>query len=71
MAMGAVADNYTSAEAAVMAVKAGADIILMPENFEEAFRGVLNSVKSGEIGTSRIDESAERILTLKAKYKLL
>lgn len=71
MAMGAVADNYTSAAAAVMAVKAGADIILMPENFEEAFSGVLDSVKSGEISTSRIDESAERILTLKAKYKLI
>lgn len=71
MAMGAVADSYTSDIAAVMAVKAGADIILMPENFEKAFNGVLNAVKSGEISISRIEESAERVLTLKAKYKMI
>ena len=71
MAMGAVADSYTSDIAAVMAVKAGVDIILMPENFEKAFNGVLNAVKSGEISISRIDESTERVLTLKAKYKII
>ena len=71
MAMGAVADTYTSDIAAVMAVKAGADIILMPESLEKAFNGVLNGVNSGEISISRIEESAERILTLKAKYKLI
>ena len=71
MAMGAVADSYTSDVAAVMAVKAGADIILMPENLEKAFNGVLNAVKSGEISISRIEESAERVLTLKAKYKIV
>ena len=54
-----------------MAVKAGVDIILMPENFEKAFNGVLNAVKSGEISISRIDESTERVLTLKAKYKII
>lgn len=71
MAMGAVADNYTSAEAAVTAVKAGADIILMPESLEKSFNAVLNAVNSGEISISRIEESAERVLTLKAKYKII
>ncbi len=71
MAMGAVADTYTSDIAAVMAVKAGADIILMPESLEKAFNGVLNGVNNGEISISRIEERAERILTLKAKHKLI
>lgn len=71
MAMGAIADSYTSDIAAVMAVKAGADIILMPESLEKSFNGVLNAVNSGEISISRIEESAERVLTLKAKYKII
>lgn len=71
MAMGAIADSYTSDTAAVMAVKAGADIILMPESLEKSFNAVLNAVNSGEISISRIEESAERVLTLKAKYKII
>ena len=71
MAMGAVADNYTSAEAAVTAVKAGVDIVLMPQNFDEAFNGVMNAVTDGEISMERLDESVLRILKMKAKYKLI
>lgn len=71
MAMGAVADNYTSAEAAVTAVKAGVDIVLMPQNLNEAFNGVMNAVTDGEISMERLDESVLRILKMKAKYKLI
>ena len=71
MAMGAVADNYTSAEAAVTAVKAGVDIVLMPQNLDEAFNGVMNAVTDGEISVKRLDESVMRILKLKARYKLI
>lgn len=71
MAMGAVADNYTSAEAAVTAVKAGVDIVLMPQNLDEAFNGLMNAVTDGEISMERLDESVLRILKMKAKYKLI
>lgn len=71
MAMGAVADNYTSAEAAVTAVKAGVDIVLMPQNLDEAFNGVMNAVTDGEISMAHLDESVMRILKLKARYKLI
>lgn len=71
MAMGAVADNYTSAEAAVTAVKAGVDIVLMPQDLDEAFDGVMKAVTDGEISSSQLDKSVLRILTLKAKYKLI
>lgn len=71
MAMGAIADNYTSAQAAVTAVKAGVDIVLMPQDLDQAFDGVMSAVSSGEISVARLDESVLRILKLKAKYKLV
>ena len=71
MAMGAVTQRYSSAEAAVKAIQAGADIVLMPENYIEAFNGVLAAVKDGSISAARLDESVLRILELKDKYGLL
>lgn len=71
MEMGAIANHYTSAESAVMAIKAGADIVLMPYDFKKAYKAVLKAVKSGEISEKRLNESVLRILKLKEKYKLL
>lgn len=68
LAMGAIADRYTSAEAAVAALKAGCDIPLMPENFSEAYQGVLDAVAAGDLTEERINESVTRILTAKAQY---
>lgn len=71
MEMGAVANNYTSAESAVMAIKAGADIVLMPYDFKAAYNAVLKAVKSGKISEKRLNESVLRILKLKKKYGLI
>lgn len=71
MEMGAVADNYTSAESAVMAIKAGADIVLMPYDFKAAYNAVLKAFKSGKISEKRLNESVLRILKLKKKYGLI
>lgn len=65
MAMGAVSKEYDSAQAAVMAVKAGVDIVLMPADFIMAYNGLLAAVESGEISLSRIEESVYKILMLK------
>ena len=65
MNMGAIAENYSPAEAAVKAVLAGVDMILMPEDFQQAYTGVLNAVKSGKITQERIDASVIRIIGLK------
>lgn len=65
MNMGAISDSYGSADAAVRAVNAGADIVLMPKDFVSAYQGVLNAVENGTISTDRIDESVRRILRLK------
>lgn len=65
MNMGAIVQSYTSEEAAVKAIQAGVDIILMPENFHEAYYGIMEAVNDGTISEERIDESVRRILYLK------
>ncbi|WP_324824140.1 glycoside hydrolase family 3 protein [Sinanaerobacter sp. ZZT-01] len=71
MAMGAITQEYTTNAAAVKAILGGADIILMPENFKEAYEGIYSAVKGGKISEKRIDKSVLRILSLKEKYDLL
>ena len=68
LSMGAIANYYTPAEAALGALKAGCDIALMPERFGEAYRGVLDAVRTGELPETRVDESLIRILMAKQQY---
>lgn len=63
----AITKDYSCAEAAVLALQAGCDIILLPENLREAAQGVRAAVESGALTEARIDESVLRILTLKFK----
>ena len=63
--MGAAAKFYENEETAVMAVKAGADILLMPPDAPAAFKAVKNAVENGEISRENIDDSVYRILKLK------
>lgn len=65
MNMGAITEEYTSAEAAVKALQAGVDIVLMPENYQQAYQGVLDAVADGTLTEERINESVTRILTVK------
>ena len=67
MNMGAVTQNYSSAEAAVKAVNAGVDMILCPYDFFDAYNGIIDAVNSGSISIERIDESVSRILNIKLK----
>ncbi len=66
ISMGAISKNYASSEAAILAIEAGNDIVLMPWDYKEAFDGVVNAVKNGRISEKRINESVLRILKLKA-----
>jgi beta-N-acetylhexosaminidase len=54
----------------VEAIKAGADMLLMPPDLDLAYRSVLEAVQSGEIAESRIDRSVYRILRLKERLGL-
>ena len=68
--MGAITEYYTSGEAAVQAIAAGADMLLMPEDFYEAYDAVLTAVREGSISEDRLDESLERIYRVKFAGKL-
>ncbi len=63
--MGAVVNYYTSGETAIKCLEAGIDMLLMPQNPEEAFLAVKTAVESGEISVERLDESVLRILMVK------
>ncbi len=64
--MGAVTERFDSAEAAVTAIEAGVDILLMPADFNAARQGILDAVHDGRISEERIDESLFRILCARA-----
>jgi beta-N-acetylhexosaminidase len=59
-------DSNPSGRAAVDAIKAGADVLMVPSDIEAAFQAILAAVHNSEISESRIDESVRRILEIKA-----
>ena len=65
MEMGAITQQYSSAEAAVSSIQAGVDIVLGPKNLVEAFDAVIDAVNKGTISEERINQSVRRILKLK------
>ncbi len=67
MQMEAITDRWSSAEAAVLAVQAGVDVILMPENLEEAVAGIQEALQSGAITEERITQSVQKILETKIR----
>lgn len=69
--MGAIRNDYTCAQAVLGAIEAGCDMLLGPEDFQQAFDAVLTAVDDGTISQQRLDESVRRILTLKQAYGLL
>lgn len=73
MTMGAILKNYDIGDAAVKALNAGADIILVShkyENIQKVISSIKESVLNKTITEDRINESVYRILSLKEKYKL-
>ena len=65
MNMGAITEYYGADEAAIRAFKAGADMILMPEDFKLAYEGVIEAVKDGTISEERINNSLKRVFRIK------
>ena len=71
LSMGAITGQYSSAEASIRCLQAGADLILMPYHYTEAFEGVLSAAENGVLSEERINESVERILRLKEKLGMI
>lgn len=66
----AALESIPPAQRAVRAIEAGDDVLLMPSNLPDAIDAVRSAVQSGEITSSRLDESVLRILRLKEKLGL-
>ncbi|NYI04918.1 glycoside hydrolase family 3 protein [Allostreptomyces psammosilenae] len=69
--MGAIRQHYADAEVPVLALEAGADLLLMPPNTAVAFDAVLAAVRQGRLTEERVDASVLRLLRLKAARGLL
>ena len=63
----AVTDACDVSEQAVRALNAGMDVMLCPQDFERAYKGLLSAVEKGEISEERIDESVVRIVRVKQR----
>ncbi|MFC2083927.1 glycoside hydrolase family 3 N-terminal domain-containing protein [Bacteroidota bacterium] len=70
MNMKAITNNFNQDEAAKLAVQAGADLILFPQDDSSAIEGIYNAVLSEKITESRIDESVKKILIVKKWMEL-
>ncbi|MDQ2902737.1 MAG: hypothetical protein M3Y81_04185 [Chloroflexota bacterium] len=72
--MGGISNTYTLSQAAVLAVKAGTDLLLGPRGLHETqtmLAGLRQAVQSGEIALDQINASVQRILELKLRYKII
>ena len=70
LTMEAVGEGYTVEKSAVLAVLAGADMLVKPTDTRRAMDAVVAAVNAGEISAARIDSSVRRILTAKARVGL-
>ena len=61
---------FDTREAAVRALEAGADVLLMPAKVEDAIAGVTAAVNSGRLTRKRLDESALKVLSAKVRLGL-
>ncbi|MFC0456413.1 glycoside hydrolase family 3 N-terminal domain-containing protein [Arthrobacter liuii] len=62
--MGAVDKQYPAGAAAVKAVAAGADLLLMPADVEQAHAAILQALAAGTLSAARLDEAAQRVATM-------
>ncbi len=69
--MGAIQNQYPGGQAAVMALQAGCDLILMPRDLGQAFEAVLSAVESGSLTQQQLDETVLRILRFKELHGIL
>jgi beta-N-acetylhexosaminidase len=68
--MGGIVKGFPAGDAAVRAIEAGADTLLMPADPEAAIRAVVAAVGSGRLKRQRIQESVVKILAAKEKVAL-
>ncbi|MCD8159626.1 MAG: hypothetical protein LUE61_00235 [Clostridiales bacterium] len=63
--MGAITTAYTQSKTAVLAIQAGVDLLLKPQDLDEMHQALVDAVKNGQLSESRIEESVRRVLRVK------
>jgi len=71
MDMQGLSSMFSTSEAAVRAIEAGNDVLLMPKRAEDAINGVVAAVQSGRITKQRLEQSVAKVLTAKLQLGLL
>lgn len=71
MNMKVITKFYDPAQAAVMAVQAGNDMILMPDDFKLAYEGIQEALADGDLTKKDINDAAERILRTKIRRGII
>ena len=69
--MQAMTDHYGSGDIAVEAIQAGVDLLLCPQNLDEAVSALTQAVEDGTITQERLDESVLRVLRLKMERGII
>ena len=73
LGMGAISADHTQAEAAVLSIKAGADIVMISHGRRDPFKAVAalkKAVLDGDISMEMLDQKVRRILRLKLRFKI-
>lgn len=65
MTMNGVRKGFSTGEAAIMAINAGNDLLLMSPDMDVAHQELVEAVKSNKITRTRLDDSVRRILIAK------
>ena len=71
LSMGAITQDRDPAQAAVDALSAGCDLLLMPQSLPQAFEGVLSALESGSLTQDQLDDTVLRILNFKLDHGIL
>ena len=72
--MGGISNTYSLSQAAILAVKAGIDLILGPRGLQDTVTMLANmkqAVMSGQLPLASINASVQRIIEMKLQYKIL
>jgi hypothetical protein len=71
MRMGGIVVHYEAGDAAIRALLAGNDQVLLSEDTDKAIAAVIAAVKSGGLPLSRVDDAVRHVLTAKRRAGLL
>lgn len=67
MNMKGLTNDYPNGQAQVLALKAGVDVLLMPNNTDSAMNAILTAIENGELSKELINEKCRKVLEWKHK----